>query len=81
VDAAKGIKRAPTSPRFQPLIQEIIKELYDKGKGNGERKNLATSTTTTGLAIWSIAVEGGAPCDQKRRLAADAGENQNALRA
>jgi branched-chain amino acid transport system substrate-binding protein len=43
-----------TADRFQ----EIIKELYDKGKGNGDRKNLEDVYYNTGLAIWSIAVEG-----------------------
>ena len=59
-DAAKGIKRGTNvaGGSNQPLIQEIIKELYDKGKGNGERKNLDDVYYNTGLAIWSIAVEG-----------------------
>ena len=41
-DAAKGLKRGTNVAGGQdhPLIQEIIKELYDKGKGNGDRKNL-----------------------------------------
>ena len=41
-----------------PLIQEIIKELYDKGEGNGDHKNLEDVYCDTGIAIWSIAVEG-----------------------
>ena len=59
-DAAKGIKRGTNvaGGSNQPLIQEIIKELYDKGKGNGDRKNIEDVYYNTGLAIWSIAVEG-----------------------
>ena len=60
LEAAKGIKRGTNvagGPNH-PIIQEIIKELYDKGKGNGDRKNLEDVYYNTGLAIWSIAVEG-----------------------
>jgi branched-chain amino acid transport system substrate-binding protein len=59
-EAAKGIKRGTNvaGGSNHPLIQQIIKELYDKGKGNGERKNLQDVYYNTGLAIWSIAVEG-----------------------
>jgi branched-chain amino acid transport system substrate-binding protein len=57
---AKGLKRGTNvaGGSNQPLIQEIIKELYDKGKGNGDRKNLDDVYYNTGLAIWSIATEG-----------------------
>ena len=41
-----------------PLIQQIIKELYEKGKGNGDRKNLNDIYYNTGLAIYSTAFEG-----------------------
>ena len=59
-EAAKGIKRGTNvaGGSNHPVIQEIIKELYDKGKGNGDRKNLEDVYYNTGLAIWSIAVEG-----------------------
>ena len=40
------------------LIQQIIKELYEKGKGNGERKNLSDIYYNTGLAMYSTAFEG-----------------------
>jgi len=75
---AKGIKRGTNvaGGSNQPLIQEIIKELYDKGKGNGDRKNLDDVYYNTGLAIWSIATGRRPPCDQEGRLAADAAEDQ-----
>src|SRR5258708_16921276 len=58
-DAAKGIKRGTNvaGGSNQPLIQEIIKELYDKGKSNGERKKLDYVYYNTCLTIWSITVE------------------------
>ncbi|MBI5909758.1 MAG: ABC transporter substrate-binding protein, partial [Betaproteobacteria bacterium] len=39
-DAAKGLKRNTNVVGGQghPLLQQILKELYDKGKGSGERK-------------------------------------------
>ncbi len=59
-DAAKGLKRGTNVAGGQdhPLIQEIIKELYDKGKGAGDRKHLQDVYYNTGLAIYSIAFEG-----------------------
>ena len=59
-EAAKGLKRGTNVAGGQnhPLIQEIIKELYDKGKGNGDRKNIEDVYYNTGLAIYSIAFEG-----------------------
>ncbi|MCX7322373.1 MAG: ABC transporter substrate-binding protein [Hyphomicrobiales bacterium] len=58
--AAKGMKRGTNvaGGSNHPLMQEIIKQLYDKGKGNGDRKNLDDVYYNTGLAIWSIAIEG-----------------------
>jgi branched-chain amino acid transport system substrate-binding protein len=58
--AAKGIKRGTNvaGGSNHPLMQENIKELYDKGRGNGDRKNLDDVYYNTGIAIWSIAVEG-----------------------
>lgn len=59
-EAVKGIKRGTNvaGGSNHPLMQEIIRELYDKGKGNGDRKNLDDVYYNTGIAIWSIAVEG-----------------------
>jgi branched-chain amino acid transport system substrate-binding protein len=67
-DAAKGLKRGTNVAGGQnhPLIQEIIKELYDKGKGAGDRKHLEDVYYNTGLAMYSIAFEGA-------RLAVKAG--------
>jgi len=60
VDVAKGLKRGTNVAGGQdhPLIQEIITELYDKGKGAGDRKHLEDVYYNTGLAIYSIAFEG-----------------------
>lgn len=57
---AKGLKRGTNvaGGTDHPLIQEIIKELYDKGKGNGDRKHLNDVYYNTGLAMYSIAFEG-----------------------
>ena len=57
---AKGLKRGTNvaGGTNHPLIQEIIKELYDKGKGNGDRKHLNDVYYNTGLAMYSIAFEG-----------------------
>jgi branched-chain amino acid transport system substrate-binding protein len=59
-DAAKGLKRGTNVAGGQdhPLIKEIITEIYDKGKGAGDRKNLDDVYYNTGLAIYSIAFEG-----------------------
>ncbi len=59
-DEAKGLKRGTnvTGGTGHPLIQQIIKELYEKGKGNGERKNLDDIYYNTGLAMYSTAFEG-----------------------
>lgn len=59
-DAAKGLKRGTNVAGGQdhPLIQEIIKELYEKGKGAGDRKHLEDVYYNTGLAMYSIAFEG-----------------------
>jgi len=60
VDAAKGLKRGTNVAGGQthPLIQEILTELYDKNKGNGDRKRIEDVYYNTGLAIYSIAFEG-----------------------
>ena len=66
-DAAKGLKRGTNVAGGQdhPLIQEIITELYDKGKGAGDRKHLEDVYYNTGLAIYSIAFEGARLAVQK----------------
>lgn len=59
-DAAKGIKRGTNvvSGQDVPIIKEIVRELYDKGKGTGDRKMLNDVYYNTGLAIYSVAFEG-----------------------
>jgi len=52
---AKGIRRSATvvSGSDHPLIKEIARELYDKGKGAGDRKFLNDIYYNTGLAIYA----------------------------
>jgi len=59
-DRARGLKRATNVAGGQehPLIQQIIKDLYDKGKGSGDRKHLSDIYYNTGLAIYAPAFEG-----------------------
>ena len=59
-DAAKGIKRGNNvfSDSNHPVIQQIHKELYDKGKGAGDRKFTQETYYNTGLAIYSSLFEG-----------------------
>jgi branched-chain amino acid transport system substrate-binding protein len=59
LDAAKGLKRVSyvVPGQDNPLIQRILKELYDKGLGSGDRKNI-DSHYNTGLAIFSNFFEG-----------------------
>jgi branched-chain amino acid transport system substrate-binding protein len=59
-DTAKGLKRGTNvaGGSSQPLVQEILKSIYDKGKGNGDRKFTEDVYYNTGLAIYSIAFEG-----------------------
>jgi branched-chain amino acid transport system substrate-binding protein len=58
-EAAKGIRRATTvqSGTEHPLVQDILKELYDKGKGNGDRKFVSDIYYTTGLSIYAPVFE------------------------
>ena len=58
--AAKGVKRSTvvTGGAEHPLVKEILRELYDKGKGNGDRKMVADSYYNTGLAVYSTVFEG-----------------------
>lgn len=57
---AKGVKRGTNVAGGQDhaLIKQITTELYDKGKGNGDRKNLQDVYYNTGLAMYSVAFEG-----------------------
>jgi branched-chain amino acid transport system substrate-binding protein len=57
---AKGMKRGTNVAGGQDhaLIKQIVADLYDKGKGNGDRKNLQDVYYNTGLAIFSVAFEG-----------------------
>jgi branched-chain amino acid transport system substrate-binding protein len=73
-DVAKGLKRGTNvlGGTGHPLIQQILKDLYDKGKGNGDRKLTNDVYYNTGLAMYSVAFEGARAGDQERRLAADA---------
>ncbi len=59
-DGAKGFKRGTNVVGGQnhPLIQQIIKDLYDKGKGSGDRKHLNDSYYNVGLATYSSFFEG-----------------------
>ncbi len=59
-DAAKGLKRGSNviGGQNHPLIQQILKDLYDKGKGSGDRKFLSDIYYNTGLAIYSSVFEG-----------------------
>ncbi|MDP1692009.1 MAG: ABC transporter substrate-binding protein [Burkholderiaceae bacterium] len=58
--AAKGLKRSTVviGGAEHPLVQDILRELYDKGKGNGDRKMVADSYYNTGLAVYSSVFEG-----------------------
>ena len=52
---AKGIRKSAVvvSGIDHPLIKDITRELYDKGKGSGDRKFLADTYYNTGLAIYA----------------------------
>ena len=56
---AKGVKRGTNVAGGQnhPLNQQIIKELYDKNKGAGDRKHLTDVYYNTGLAMYSSLFE------------------------
>ena len=57
---AKGIKRGTNVVGGQdhPLMQQIIKDLYDKNQGSGDRKHLNDIYYNTGLAVYTIVFEG-----------------------
>jgi branched-chain amino acid transport system substrate-binding protein len=59
-EASKGLKRGTNVVSGQniPLMQEIIKDVYGKDKGAGDRKNLNDVYYNTGLAMYSVVFEG-----------------------
>ncbi|MBV1867285.1 MAG: ABC transporter substrate-binding protein [Marinosulfonomonas sp.] len=59
-EAAIGLKRGTNVAGGQdvPIIAEIISELYDNGKGNGDRAALNDVYYNTGVAMYSAAFEG-----------------------
>lgn len=59
-EEAAGVKRGTNVAGGQdfPIIQEIITELYDKGKGSGDRKLVNDVYYNAGLAVYSAVFEG-----------------------
>jgi len=59
-EAAKGIRRATpvVSGTDHPTIKTILQELYDKGKGNGDRKLVSDIYYALGMATYSTIFEG-----------------------
>ncbi|MBL8382490.1 MAG: ABC transporter substrate-binding protein [Burkholderiales bacterium] len=59
-EAAKGMKRGVNvfSGPNHPIIQQILKELYDKNKGAGDRKFTNDTYYNNGIAIYSSLFEG-----------------------
>ena len=59
-EAAKGLRRGTNVAGGQdhPLIQQIIKDLYDKNAGSGDRKHLNDIYYNLGLAMYSTVFEG-----------------------
>ncbi len=60
LEAAKGLKRGTyvIGGKDHPLIQQIIKELYNNGKGSDDPKYLDNIYYNTGLAMYSSVFEG-----------------------
>ena len=60
LENAKGLKRGTnvTGGQSHPLMQQIIKDLYEKNKGSGDRKHLNDVYYNTGLAIYASVFEG-----------------------
>jgi len=60
LESAKGVKRGTnvSGGQSHPLMQQIIKDLYEKGKGSGDRKHLNDIYYNTGLAIYASVFEG-----------------------
>jgi branched-chain amino acid transport system substrate-binding protein len=58
--AAKGLKRSAVvaGGAEHPLVKDILTQLYDKGKGNGDRKMVGDAYYNTGLAVYSTVFEG-----------------------
>jgi len=58
--AAKGLKRstAVVGGAEHPLVRDISREVYDAGKGSGDRKFVGDSYYNTGLAVYSTVFEG-----------------------
>ncbi|MBC5762974.1 ABC transporter substrate-binding protein [Ramlibacter albus] len=59
-EAAKGLRRATPvlSGTDHPTVKAILSELYDKGKGNGDRKFVSDIYYTLGLATYATVFEG-----------------------
>jgi branched-chain amino acid transport system substrate-binding protein len=59
LEAAKGISRSTSvvSGTDHPLLKEIIRELYDKGRGNGDRKHLSDIYYSTALSMYAPVFE------------------------
>ena len=57
---AKGIKRGTNvvGGKDHPIVKQIETELYAKGKGNGDAKNMSDIYYNTGLAMYAPAFEG-----------------------
>ena len=57
---AKGIKRGTNvvGGKNHPLMKQIAADLYGKGKGNGDVKNMDDIYYNTGLAMSSVMFEG-----------------------
>jgi branched-chain amino acid transport system substrate-binding protein len=57
---AKGIKRGTNvvGGKEPALMKQIEAELYAKGKGNGDAKNMNDIYYNTGLAMYSVMFEG-----------------------
>lgn len=57
---AKGMKRGTNvvGGKDHPLMQQIQKEVYGAGKGNGDPKNMDDIYYNTGLAMYSVTFEG-----------------------
>lgn len=67
-EAAKGLKRGTNVVGGQdvPLYKEIISELYDKGKGSGPVEKTRDVFYNTGLAMYSIIIEGARQAVKRR---------------